>query len=432
MEGMSIESIIGIVAGIFGIVTGCAWLHGVMKQHVKQKIAYSLMKQIVDKNLTDAQRRKILGKLNKNKLVNGRIKETYINNFVLGGKGIEKLLLEICVENGIDPTEDLCRELIDTKGQTLRKLYQEVVSTPIEKQEVVETPSVKEEVVVQEEEEVPSTKAEGVLAKATSKQTIYFSQHLTAYSCWTNIKQALEENGIAYGLLPNTKDIWARDYMPAYSNGHYVSYVYNPDYLQNEKNKKYITDNVEEVFDFSNDSVIKTKLVIDGGNVILCGDKVIMTDKIFNENSSLSKEEVIAEIERVFSAKLVVIPWDKEEEYGHADGMVRFVSDNHVLINQYKDIDPELRQKLIDALSPHFAKISELEYGKASSQNSWAHINYLQVDNYIFVPQLGIMTDKLALEQISKVFPTSKVVPVEVKGIVKNGGALNCVSWNHY
>ena len=432
MEGMSIESIIGIVAGIFGIVTGCAWLHGVMKQHVKQKTAYSLMKQIVDKNLTDAQRRKILGKLNKNKLVNGCIKETYINNFVLGGKGIEKLLLEICVENGIDPTEDLCRELIDTKGQTLRNLYQEVVSTHIEKQEVVETPSVKEEEVVQEEEEVPSTKAEEVLPKATSKQTIYFSQHLTAYSCWTNIKQALEENGIAYGLLPNTKDIWARDFMPAYSNGHYVSYVYNPDYLQNENNKKYITDNVEEVFDFSNDSVIKTKLVIDGGNVILCGDKVIMTDKIFNENSSLSKEEVIAEIERVFSAKLVVIPWDKEEEYGHADGMVRFVSDNHVLINQYKDIDPGFRQKLIDALSPYFSEISELEYGKASSSQSWSHINYLQVDNYIFVPQLGIMTDKLALEQISKVFPTSKVVLVEVKGIVKKGGALNCVSWNHY
>ena len=391
---MNVESIIGIVAGIFGIVTGCAWLHGVMKQHVKQKTAYSLMKQIVEKNLTDAQRRKILGKLNKNKLVNGRIKETYINNFVLSGKGIEKLLLEICVENEIELTEDLCKELIDTKGQTLRKLYQDVVSTPIEKQEVVESPSVKEEVVAQEEEEVPSTKAEKVLPKATSKQTIYFSQHLTAYSCWANIKQALEENGIAYGLLPNTKDIWARDYMPAYSNGHYVSYVYNPDYLQNEKNKKYITDNVEEVFDFSNDSVTKTKLVIDGGNVIMCGDKVIMTDKIFVENSGFRKEEVVAEIERVFSAKLVVIPWDKEEEFGHADGMVRFVSDNHVLINQYKDIDPELRQKLIDALSPHFAKISELEYGKASSKNSWAHINYLQVDNYIFVPQLGIMTDK--------------------------------------
>ena len=414
---MSIESIIGIVAGIFGIVTGCAWLHGVMKQHVKQKTAYSLMKQIADKSLTDAQRRKILGKLNKNKFVNGRIKESYIKNFVLGGKGTEKLFLEICFENGIEPTEDLCKELMDTKGPTLRRQYSEMCAMPIAKKEV---------------EEIPNTKVEEVMQESTSKQKIYFSQHLTAYSCWANIKQALEENGISYGLLPNTKDIWARDYMPAYANGHYVSYVYNPDYLQSEKNKKYITDNVEEVFDLSNDSVIKTKLVIDGGNVIMCGDKVIMTDKIFVENSGLSKEEVVAEIERVFSAKLVVIPWDKEEEFGHADGMVRFVSDNHVLINQYKDIDPELRQKLIDALSPHFAKISELEYGKASSQNSWAHINYLQVDNYIFVPQLGIMTDKLALEQISKVFPTSKVVPVEVKGIVKNGGALNCVSWNHY
>ena len=414
---MSIESIIGIVAGIFGIVTGCAWLHGVMKQHVKQKIAYSLMKQIADKSLTDAQRRKILGKLNKNKFVNGRIKESYIKNFVLGGKGTEKLFLEICFENGIEPTEDLCKELMDTKGPTLRRQYSEMCAMPIAKKEV---------------EEIPNTKVEEVMQESTSKQKIYFSQHLTAYSCWANIKQALEENGISYGLLPNTKDIWARDYMPAYANGHYVSYVYNPDYLQSEKNKKYITDNVEEVFDLSNDSVIKTKLVIDGGNVIMCGDKVIMTDKIFVENSGLSKEEVVAEIERVFSAKLVVIPWDKEEEYGHADGMVRFVSDNHVLINQYKDIDLELRQKLIDALSPYFSKISELEYGKASSQNSWAHINYLQVDNFIFVPQLGIMTDELAREQISKVFPTSKIVPVEVKGIVKNDGALNCVSWNHY
>ena len=417
MEGMSIESIIGIVAGIFGIVTGCAWLHGVMKQHVKQKTAYSLMKQIVDKNLTDAQRRKILGKLNKNKFVDGRIKETYINNFVLGGKGIEKLLLEICVENEIEPTEDLCKELIDTKGQTLRKQYQEVVSTPIKKQEVVETPSVK---------------VEEVLPKATSKQTIYFSQHLTAYSCWANIKQALEENGIAYGLLPNTKDIWARDYMPAYSNGHYVSYVYNPDYLQNEKNKKYITDNVEEVFDLSNDSVTKTKLVIDGGNVIMCGDKVIMTDKIFVENSGFSKEDVAAEIERVFSAKLVVIPWDKEEKFGHADGMVRYVSDNHVLINNYKDIDPELRLKILDALSPYFSQISELEYASAQRVNSWAHINYLQVNNLIFVPQLEIPSDKLAIEQISSIFPNSTIIPVEVKGIVKKGGALNCVSWNYY
>lgn len=206
--------------------------------------------------------------------------------------------------------------------------------------------------------------------------------------------------------------------------------MYNPDYLQNDK--QYITDNIDDVFDFANDSKVSTKLIIDGGNVIVCGDKIIMTDKVLKENPELTKEEVIEEIERTFSAKLVLIPWDTYEEYGHADGMVRFVSDGHILLNQYKDIDPELRQKLLDALSPYFSKISELEYGKASSTNSWAHINYLQVGKFILVPQLGIMTDKLAIEQISRVFPDSKVIPVDVKGIVKNGGALNCVSWNYY
>ena len=123
---------------------------------------------------------------------------------------------------------------------------------------------------------------------------------------------------------------------------------------------------------------------------------------------------------------------DKEEEYGHADGMVRFVSDNHVLINNYKDIDTELRLKVLDALSPYFSQISELEYGSAQRVNSWAHINYLQVNNLIFVPQLEIPSDKLAIEQISSIFPDSTIIPVEVKGIVKKGGALDCVSWNYF
>ena len=111
------------------------------------------------------------------------------------------------------------------------------------------------------------------------KQTIYFSEYITAYKCWNNIREALETHNVPYGLLKNTKDIWARDYMPAYSSGQYVSYKYNPDYLQ--KCKEYVTDNINDVFDFSKDSLVKLDLVIDGGNIIVCGDKIIMTEKIF-------------------------------------------------------------------------------------------------------------------------------------------------------
>lgn len=411
---MSVESIIGIVAGIFGIVTGIAWMHDEFNKRLKSKSSNYLFKKLADKTLSDAKKRQILVKLNKNSTVKGRIKEEYINNFKWNNRGTEKLFLELCEMNGIEPNDDICMDLLDSRMPSLQKIYKDARRNNegnINKTTIIQEPN--------------------IVTNTDMKQTIYFSEFITAYKCWNNIKEALEAHGVPYGMLKHTKDIWVRDYMPAHSVGNiYVSYVYNPDYLQ--ECKEYITDNIRNVFDFSKDSLSNLDLVIDGGNIIACGDKVIMTDKIFVENPKKSKEQIIELIEKAFSAKLVIIPWDKEEKYGHADGMVRYVSEDHVLINNYKDIDPELRQRLLDALSPYFSHISELEYGSAQRVNSWAHINYLQVNNLIFVPQLEIPSDKLAIEQISHIFHNSTIIPVEVKGIVKKGGALNCVTWNHF
>lgn len=412
---MNIESIIGIVAGVFGILTGVAWLHGVIKNRVKPKCSNDLFKELTNKKITDAKKKEILVKLNKKSIIKGRLSQEYIDGFKWNNRGIENLFLDLCESNNIEPTDDICLDLLASRMPSLQKRYKENYKQVEEKVEGKKSTKVVESNYIQ---------------PTQMKQTVYFSEYITAYKCWNNIKEALEANGVSYGLLPKTKDIWARDYMPAFSGGQYVAYKYNPDYLQDSK--EYITENVYEVFDFSKDSIVNTELIIDGGNIIVCGDKIIMTDKIFVENPNYTREQVVELIEKAFSAKLVIIPWDKEEEYGHADGMVRYVSENHVLINYYKDIDPELREKILEALKPFFSQISELEYGSAQRVNSWAHINYLQVNDIIFVPQLDIPSDSLAIEQISKIFPGHKIIPVEVKGIVKKGGALNCVSWNHF
>lgn len=411
---MSVESIIGLVAGIFGILMGVVWMNDVIRERIKSKSPRDLFKKLASKKLSDAKKRKILVKLNKKSIVKGKIKEEYINNFKWNDRGIENIFLDLCELNDIEPSDDICMELLDSRMPSLQRRYREN----------------KQNKESNFNETTISQGAKNVINNYM-KQTVYFSEYITSYKCWGNIKEALDAHGVPYGLLKNTKDIWMRDYMPAHSVGNtYVSYVYNPDYLQ--ECKKYITKNINDVFDFSKDSLININLVIDGGNIIVCGDKIIMTDKIFVENPNYSKEQIIEIIEKAFSAKLVIIPWDKEEKYGHADGMVRYVSENHVLINNYKDIDSELRQRILDALTPYFSHISELEYGSAQRVNSWAHINYLQVDNLIFVPQLEISSDKLAIEQISRIFPNSTIIPVEVKGIVKNGGALNCITWNHF
>lgn len=186
---MSIESVIGIVAGIFGIITGIAWFHGELNKRTKKNKANMLLKQIIDKKNTDSQRRKLLQKLNKNKIVGGRITEAYINNFELNGKGIEKLCLDLCVQNQIVPSEDLCKELLDTRGQSIRKQYEDIQSQILIEEKATETT----------EQKIMNTKSQ-------NPQIVYFSEHLTAYKCWANIKQSLEEMAYPMGCyqIPKT------------------------------------------------------------------------------------------------------------------------------------------------------------------------------------------------------------------------------------
>ena len=103
---------------------------------------------------------------------------------------------------------------------------------------------------------------------------------------------------------------------------------------------------------------VSTDIVLDGGNVVKCGDKVIMTDKIIDENPMRFYRDILRELENHFRAQIVLIPRDR---YGHADGMVRWIDGNRDLLNNYVQTDPCLRKRVLEALSPHFV-VEELEY----------------------------------------------------------------------
>lgn len=155
----------------------------------------------------------------------------------------------------------------------------------------------------------------------------YFSKLLKSWypKVFERIENTLIAHNIPIELLSHTKDIWARDYMPiALSNGSFVQYNYHPDYLSEER--KYQSD---PALVSSNLELLITKcpLIIDGGNVVKSEKAVIMTDKVFSENSGqLSKQEVIDLLKTHFGiSKIYFIPWDKDaEKYGHSDGMLRF------------------------------------------------------------------------------------------------------------
>ena len=102
----------------------------------------------------------------------------------------------------------------------------------------------------------------------------------TAYSLVTS----LYNRNVAWSELPYSESpfhIWARDYMPVQVNkDKFVRFNYNPDYLRNYPEYKPYTS---MMLSYLGVKVINSDLVVDGGNIISCGDKVIMTDKIFLE-----------------------------------------------------------------------------------------------------------------------------------------------------
>lgn len=262
----------------------------------------------------------------------------------------------------------------------------------------------------------------------TNKDTdmVFFSRYLFSYKCWESIRTFLDACNVLWGLLPNTKDIWARDYMPIQiSNERMVKYVYRPDYL---KDDRYITDSTDVCPELHREMQF-TDTVLDGGNAVKCPNAIIMTDKIFKENPSYSRIRLINEIEELFQVELVIIPWDKYEEYGHADGMVRYIDDNHVLINNYCDFDKSFRNKLLSSLSPKF-EVSELHYeAKRPSKYNWAYINFLLTGDVMLIPEFGIIEDEQAYQQLGELYHV-KLKPIDVRSIVAKGGALNCISWN--
>ncbi len=237
---------------------------------------------------------------------------------------------------------------------------------------------------------------------------------------------------VEFHWLPRTKkqeNIWVRDYMPIQlEKDLFLQYRYDPDYLKGYP--AYMPDYRAICKDLGL-QCITTDIVLDGGNVIKCADKVIMTDKIFKENPQYQKDQLIDTIENLFRAELVIIPWDKYEMFGHADGMVRHIGGNRVLLNNYVNFDPGLRKRLFDALSPHF-EVVELNYRAVRpSKMSWVFLNYLQVGDCLFVPWLPIWENKAAEAQLQEVFDGYRIHMVGgIEEVAYEGGALNCVSWN--
>lgn len=253
------------------------------------------------------------------------------------------------------------------------------------------------------------------------------------------LTDALDGLGIPHEELKSTNDYWVRDFMPInlFKEGVYVKYRYCPDYLRDYKSKRrYITDPSVACANLDLFLHADLDVIFDGGNYVRCGDKVIMTDKIFMENPYYPPHELLELLTYKLCADIVLLPWDMKDPCGHADGMVAPLDDGRLLLNNYvqnrtqKNFYKRLR-KILDA---HF-DVVDLSYNCALDPDSWCYLNFLNLPNAILLPTLSehfnCENDQEAIKVMMNLFPDKQIVPVYAKPLIFQGGALHCVTWEY-
>lgn len=257
------------------------------------------------------------------------------------------------------------------------------------------------------------------------KHPIFFKQ----------FENILNDCNIEFKFLPNTKDIWAVDFMPVQvSKDKFVQFAYNPDYLNSKVGRKSIS-NVNDICDAINIKRIKSDINIDGGNITKTTDKVIMCDKIFSENPQYSRKQLIDNLTELFEVdKLYFVPQQPKDFTGHSDGMIRFLDANTVIINEYSNEPKDFQRAFHIALHNAGLEYIEIPYNPYDNTKyanaSGEYINYLQMENIIIMPTFGIKEDDIAVRKFEELFKGHTINTIESNDIAENGGILNCITWN--
>ena len=245
----------------------------------------------------------------------------------------------------------------------------------------------------------------------------------------------LGDHGISMQAVRGTRDVWCRDYMPVrVGGGDFVRFRYAPDYLRGYEHLITRPGDVGPIPEV--DRCTDSEIVLDGGNVVRWGSRCIVTDKVFRENPGVGRADLLGRLREDLRVEdLIVIPTEPCDVVGHADGVVRFLGDRLVVLNDYSTAAPRYGGRLRSIFERAGLECVVLPYspeeagcgGIPSAVGCYA--NFVMVRGLVVVPSFGRREDDLACRVIEANTSGLAVVPLECSCLAREGGALNCVTW---
>jgi agmatine deiminase len=253
---------------------------------------------------------------------------------------------------------------------------------------------------------------------------------------WQALQHSLRERGIELRSVHGTRDIWLRDFMPIQvADDDFVKFRYEPDYLR-IGHKHLMTAAATCLSTVSRRKCQTSRINLDGGNIVAAKRKAILTEKVFRENRQIGRSELVRELHRLLRVEeCIFVPEEPGDLFGHADGMIRFLDETTVLVNDYTCVNRAFGTRLLSVLRKQGLACEAMPYLVEEEQVEGipsavgCYINFLWVGPLIVVPTFGTATDARALSTLEKLLPGRELVPLPCTELAREGGVLRCVSW---
>lgn len=430
------EFIIGTLIGIVGIIIAFPQVQKHLSL-LSEKDTVKLMSTLCDKSTTDKQRRKTLKQINKvlRKTYKKELSKEYLSTFELKDRGKEAVFEDICKQNKLNPDADICKFFLGFDSKIIRNRWVAPPKKNNSDNAIDITDSADLSMTKQATSIISSNK------DMTKFQSVYISELLeTKYPiAYTNLVAALAKYEIVCKKLKATKDIWCRDYMPVQTpSGKLVQFQYNPWYLQDEEYRESRSD-VKVVCQANKIEPFFSNINMDGGNVLICESRALVSDRIFGENPHYKKEDLIKDLETQLECTVIIIPtYTKNDDFtGHVDGMVRWLDKNSIIGNKQYNETNKWCEAINKELVNHGIRYIEgpffLSYKDPKHRNSaiGVYINYLEIGHIIFVPVFEVdeNRDTEVIARLEELFPDRIIEPVNFNEVANEGGILNCATW---
>ncbi|HTU18695.1 MAG TPA: agmatine deiminase family protein [Gemmataceae bacterium] len=265
---------------------------------------------------------------------------------------------------------------------------------------------------------------------------VFFSDLLQARhpDLLQGLVRILDEAGVGHRLLGGTRDIWARDYMPVQAaKGDFVLFRYEPSYLDDDEES--VTPEEARRAVPTGTKLRPSGINLDGGNVVASSTRAILTAQVYWENPEYDRPALRQELAHVLQAECILVCGDPDDVFGHADGVVRFLDEGRVVVNDYREEHLDYGEGLEAALSRHGLAVERLPYAPTDEEHDGipsavgCYLNFLRVGQLVVMPAFGLPQDDLACRTLERLLPGAGVVPLRCEGLASKGGVLNCVSW---